>query len=350
MSQGYQVNNVYVTGNTNSGENQISRQDMLAWFNDCLKLQIRDIVELGKGFHYCQMINLLFPTVNAVPLKTVKFGAKSEHEYTENWKKLQNSFKKLSIDKVIPIEKLIKLKMMDNMEFAQWFKKFFDANAGIDECFGQYDAEAERARVNVVIPTGPPGKQIGGARKPATTTAATRPGGLTRAPGAAGAPRTATGMTAPKKPTGAQNGSTAPAARKPAPSVTQTQQQMQRTRISGDQEPKPAADQQLVNDLKAQLEDANSQIEGTGTVIEGLERERDFYFSKLRDIEIITQEHEDSGQLPDENVLKRIRDILYATEDGFIAPEDEEDGGQEENAYQDEGVAAETAQDDDETY
>lgn len=44
--------------------------------------------------------------------------------------------------------------------------------------------------------------------------------------------------------------------------------------------------------------------------VDGLEKERDFYFSKLRDIELICQEHE-SGSNP---VLTKIIDILYATE------------------------------------
>ena len=34
----------------------------------------------------------------------------------------------LSVLKVIPIEKLVKGKYMENFEFVQWFKKFFDAN------------------------------------------------------------------------------------------------------------------------------------------------------------------------------------------------------------------------------
>lgn len=44
--------------------------------------------------------------------------------------------------------------------------------------------------------------------------------------------------------------------------------------------------------------------------VDGLEKERDFYFAKLRDIELICQENE-NGSNP---VLSKIIDILYATE------------------------------------
>ena len=43
--------------------------------------------------------------------------------------------------------------------------------------------------------------------------------------------------------------------------------------------------------------------------VDGLEKERDFYFSKLRDIELICQESES-----DSPILARIINILYATE------------------------------------
>lgn len=44
--------------------------------------------------------------------------------------------------------------------------------------------------------------------------------------------------------------------------------------------------------------------------VDGLEKERDFYFGKLRDIELICQEHK-SEKNP---VLAKIINILYATE------------------------------------
>lgn len=50
--------------------------------------------------------------------------------------------------------------------------------------------------------------------------------------------------------------------------------------------------------------------------VDGLEKERDFYFSKLRDIELICQEHENENN----PILTRIIDILYATEVGMAIP------------------------------
>ena len=44
--------------------------------------------------------------------------------------------------------------------------------------------------------------------------------------------------------------------------------------------------------------------------VDGLEKERDFYFSKLRDIELICQEHESENS----PVISGIISILYATE------------------------------------
>lgn len=69
----------------------------------------------------------------------------------------------------------------------------------------------------------------------------------------------------------------------------------------------------------------------------GLERERDFYFSKLRDIELLIQQavEEDPEIEKDEGgLIKHIQTILYSTEDGFEIPEGEgEEGGGVEETF-----------------
>merc|ERR1719515_77749 len=82
---------------------------------------------------------MLFP--GSVMLKKVKFNTKLEHEYINNFKVLQNAFKSVNVDKVIPVDKLVKGRFQDNFEFIQWFKKFFDANYD----GAPYDAVGARA-------------------------------------------------------------------------------------------------------------------------------------------------------------------------------------------------------------
>merc|ERR1719350_2404718 len=74
----------------------------------------------------------------------------------------------------------------------------------------------------------------------------------------------------------------------------------------------------------AQIEELNAQILEKNLTIEGLEKERDFYFGKLRDIEVLAQEHEattDDGP----GFSQKVLGVLYATEDGFAVPEDDGD-------------------------
>ncbi|KAI1088186.1 calponin homology domain-containing protein [Rostrohypoxylon terebratum] len=55
----------------------------------------------------------------------------------------------------------------------------------------------------------------------------------------------------------------------------------------------------------------------------GLERERDFYFSKLRDIELLIQqavEEDPEIEKAEDGLIKQIQTILYSTEEGFEIP------------------------------
>ncbi|KAG9825856.1 microtubule associated protein, partial [Aureobasidium melanogenum] len=75
----------------------------------------------------------------------------------------------------------------------------------------------------------------------------------------------------------------------------------------------------------AALTQENNALKET---VQGLERERDFYFSKLRDIELLVQgamEAEPELEKDEGGLLKQIQTILYSTEEGFEIPAEAED-------------------------
>merc|ERR1719320_448564 len=149
---------------------------------------------------------MLFP--GSIQVKKVKFNTKLEHEYINNFKVLQAAFKKMNVDKIVPVDRLVKARFQDNFEFLQWFKKFFDANYGGQD----YDAVGMRG-----------GEEVGS-------------GGGARA---------------------ANGGSNLAA--------------------------------------QQQIEDLNTQVMEMKLTVEGLEKERDFYFGKLRDVEVMCQKNEATG-------------------------------------------------------
>ncbi|XP_049824950.1 microtubule-associated protein RP/EB family member 1-like [Aethina tumida] len=116
---------------TNATTDNLSRHEMLAWVNDSLQSKFAKIEELCTGAPYCQFLDMLFP--GSVPLTRVKMKTNLEHEYINNFKILQGAFKKLGVERFVPIERLVKGRFQDNFEFLQWFKRFFDANNKVME-------------------------------------------------------------------------------------------------------------------------------------------------------------------------------------------------------------------------
>ncbi|GAA6214935.1 microtubule-associated protein RP/EB family member 3-like isoform X1 [Lates japonicus] len=260
--------NVYSTSMTIEN---LSRHDMLAWVNDSLQFTYTKIEQLCSGGAYCQFMDMLFP--GCILLKKVKFNAKLEHEYIHNFKVLQAAFKRMNVDKIIPVERLVKGKFQDNFEFLQWFKKFFDANYDGKE----YDPLLSRQGQEGTPPPPNPGEPTH--HKP-------------KRPSRSGPMRTS--PTAPKSVPAPQRQINLAAARRSAPV----------TRNGGD----------------AELIELNQQLLDLKLTVDGLEKERDFYFGKLRDIELICQEHENENN----PILSKVMDVLYATEEGFAPPEDDE--------------------------
>ncbi|XP_058466385.1 microtubule-associated protein RP/EB family member 1 isoform X3 [Malaya genurostris] len=278
--------NVY---STNVTTDNLSRHDMLSWVNDCLRSQFTKIEELCTGAAYCQYMDMLFP--GSVPMKRVKFRTNLEHEYIQNFKILQAAFKKMNVDKIIPIDKLIKGRFQDNFEFLQWFKKFFDAN------YDGREYDASLARDNLPMGMG--------------TAGAPKGNGIA----AAALPRKAPLVS-----------STSRDKIKPMSKVTPSRPaapmgNLERRQIGGVGGPANASKSSSQNSVtNQQVDELTNQVQDMRLHLEGLEKERDFYFSKLRDIEILCQEDEQNET--QNQLIQRILNILYATEDGFAPPDD----------------------------
>lgn len=71
------------------------------------------------------------------------------------------------------------------------------------------------------------------------------------------------------------------------------------------------------------------QINELTMLNETLVRERNFYFTKLREIEVMCQQESTTDQ--EKELKEQITNILYECEDGFTAPAAEEEEGYEGN-------------------
>eukprot|EP01061_Rhynchopus_euleeides_P045338 TRINITY_DN8096_c0_g1_i1.p1 TRINITY_DN8096_c0_g1~~TRINITY_DN8096_c0_g1_i1.p1 ORF type:complete len:231 (+),score=55.82 TRINITY_DN8096_c0_g1_i1:45-695(+) len=103
----------------------VSRTELLDWLNNTLSLNYSKVEQCCSGLAHLQLLDAMHP--GKVQLHKANFDAKLEHEYINNFKVLQSAFNSVGIKKVIEIEKLVKGKYQDNLEFLQWMKRFVDA-------------------------------------------------------------------------------------------------------------------------------------------------------------------------------------------------------------------------------
>lgn len=90
---------------------------------------------------------------------------------------------------------------------------------------------------------------------------------------------------------------------------------------------------ETVSHLQSEIERLQTVNDELQTDMSGIEKERDFYFDKLRDIEMMLQDIEDSGKgnhhgdchernFVGNELTAKIFEILYATAEGFQPAED----------------------------
>ncbi|XP_027197986.1 microtubule-associated protein RP/EB family member 1 [Dermatophagoides pteronyssinus] len=272
--QAYQCVNVYQTSATSEN---LSRHEMLNWVDESLEADFKKVEELCSGAAYCQFMDMLFP--GSIQLKKVKFRTNLEHEYIQNFKLLQAAFKKVGCDKEIMINKLVKGRFQDNFEFLQWFKKFFDANYdGRD--YNPYEAR---------------GRQPMGSANASNHSAS----------GIGGGGRTIGMMNS--KPAVVQS-------HQPRAFVPTNNKIVQSsTRPSG-----YSNNNVRKNDIDTDVKKLDEKMNELSLLNDTLARERNFYFSKLREIEVLCQN--ESTNEAEKEIKDQILNILYAVEDGFTSP------------------------------
>lgn len=229
----------------------VGRNEILTWINATLQLKLTRIEEAASGAVQCQMMDMTHPGV--VPMHKVNFDAKSEYDMIQNYKVLQEVFNKLKIEKHIEVNKLIKGRPLDNLEFLQWLKRYCDSvNGGIMN--ENYNPVERRCK---------------GAKE--------------------------------RNPKGSHKGSKS----------LQSSNMPNIGSVDG-ADPKHGKVSMVSGgeNSSGQIHALTEQIAELKLSVDHLEKERDFYFTKLRDIELLCQSPE-MDNLP---VAEAVRKILYAVD------------------------------------
>jgi len=233
----------------------VSRQGILSWLNSSLGTQYTKIEQTANGVAVCKLMSLLHP--QCLNFAKVKQDAKQTYQMMANYKLLQTAFQKLKIDKVIDVERLVRGKQQDNLEFLQWVKAYYDRC--VDAQGGVPPERAENLQAHVEQ------------SKPV--------------------------LVKSRQPLETKENRARPAARARAVQGS--------NRVADNEAPA----------LRAEIAELKATIERLQANVTEVEQERDFYFGKLRDVEILCQTKEDGEPVGDEFV-KDIVTVLYANEDG----------------------------------
>ncbi|KAM1080991.1 hypothetical protein ACFX1X_015817 [Malus domestica] len=234
----------------------VGRNEILTWINNRLQLNLSRIEEAASGAVQCQMMDMTYPGV--VPMHKVNFDAKTEYDMIQNYKVLQEVFNKLKIAKHLEVNRLVKGRPLDNLEFLQWLKRYCDSvNGGIMN--ENYNPVERRSK-----------------------------GGKDRHP--KGAQKISKSLQSSNL-------------HNPGSGDT-----VGLNKTSGPKQGRPYAAAGGANSSEVQA--LSKEITDLKLSVDLLEKERDFYFAKLRDIEILCQ----TSELEDIPMSVAVKKILYAAD------------------------------------
>mmetsp|Transcript_5323 Transcript_5323/g.12717 ORF Transcript_5323/g.12717 Transcript_5323/m.12717 type:complete len:268 (+) Transcript_5323:33-836(+) len=230
----------------------VPRTQLIEWVNATFKMSVCKVEQGFNGAIYCQVFDSIFP--GKVSMSKVNWGARDAYECLSNYKVLQQTFETCNITRHVPVETLVRGKYQDNLEFLQWVKSYWDQA----QCSIDYDPVARRLMSTKAIPDWalPVNDKENAVRERGTKRLAS------------------------------------------VRSCHPARAQGHRSIVTRDDEV-----EHLSDDLRA-----------TKTKLASVEAERDFYFTKLRNVEILCQDLQDRAegtQTPFVSV-DRVLAILYA--------------------------------------
>jgi len=312
--------------------------------NELLYLNYTKVEQCASGAVHCQIMDALYP--GHVPLSRVNFNATQTYEFVENYKVLQKVFKSVGIERNVDVPSLIKAKYQDNLEFLQWIKCYYD-NLKKDD---KYDAEARRKEcgINVNVKCG--GRGSGTSPPPTQTkpnsrdrsistpslvnpnlnktttsnkinstpsvhksstssTSSSTTSNKTIVPNSR--PSVSTSSSRPSVVSSRPSVSTSNSSSRPSVS-TYNKSMNTRNTISLNTQQKGTSDlEEKLKSKEEKISNLSNQIKELNLIVEALGKERDFYFNRLRNVEIYCQTHTDQN----DQVIKDIEQILYSSEE-----------------------------------
>jgi len=280
------------------------RKEIIYFFNNLLHMNLTKIEQTATGAVACQLMDYIFP--GSVPMKRVNWEAKSDFQYIENYKLLQAAFTKHNVQKYVHVDRLIRGKYQDNLEFCQWLKAFFehvciDPRANYKPVTRRIIGKGGRNLQPHFCPQGISEKVF--VHKTFVTSPSSQKAPL-------------------KKST-----------------FTVSRTSLLANKVGSNKDP-PCIKNKVLASQKSQLRDTGTRIiDSSGIkkksellkknselslILEGMEKERDFYFEKLRGIEVILQMHEGSAEISDvNNLIAKISRVLYSKLDVDISDNEE---------------------------
>ena len=230
-----------------------------------------------------------------VPLQRVNYNASLSYEITQNYKILQQVFARCHVQKNIDVDQLQRGTFQDNLEFLQWIKHYHDVNTVLHP--GEYKARERRRQCGCAEPKCAPGKF--GVKRPISTSLSTS--GAQSGAGSLAAKKGRTTSSSVHVTTSRpHSGSTGSSTSRSAACSASVARGAVRPAADGSagRAVRAAREQVSAEDEEELRRVAEGPCEGVTVQqfadlkfsLESMEKERDFYYGKLRAVEDLCQE------------------------------------------------------------